>query len=317
MASPTTSGTKRRCSASFHLEAPAPKRQCTDPLRLETSDSADLRKLDTESDAPTTTCWLDVEEDAPTTNDGGQCARIEEVSDNGDLAIVGRGKMTCLPDQTLGIVAEEARGAHSSVLSPVFDSKQDAVQNANHCLPNGTFELQASSTAKIDHPWKIGNTYSHVQVLGKARVHMGDSYTVNNHYSGSVTAEEGHTLGRIEINEELVMTFSAVVVLARTFLQTCTGLLVLLQFVMSIDRLPKRISIQLAFFEDALGRPQEIDLLYTVSWSVFQQRLENDFRGTPGSRRVHSMKGSSALVRASTSQDLKHGHGMPPRASSQ
>jgi hypothetical protein len=289
METPNKSGAERRCSASFHLEND--KRRRTAPFRPETSDSADLRKLDTEGHAPTTTCCFDVEGDTLTASDGGRCARFEDVTNNEDHAIVGSGEMSRPPDETSGVKSDESsRDAHthSSALSP--GSKQDAIQNAIHCLPEGTFELQASSTANIDRPWKNGNMYSHIQVQEEARVHLGDSYTVNNHYSGSITAAERHTVARVEVTEEFLMTLSAFIVLVRTLLQTTTGLFLLLQAAMSAHGLAKQISDETAMFEDALGRFQKIDLRFVDNWLVFRRRLECDFQGTPGSRRILKMK---------------------------
>lgn len=86
------------------------------------------------------------------------------------------------------------------------------------------------------------------------------------------------------------MTISAAVGLVRAFLQTTTGLLVLLQVTMSAYRLPKQISDELAVFEDALGRFQRIDLRFIDNWLVFRRRLECDFQGTPGSQRILNME---------------------------
>lgn len=291
MKTPTTSGTKRRRSASFHPETN--KRRCTAPLRLETSDSEDMRKLNTERQAPTTICWVDVEEDTLTTSDDGQRARLEDVTDREDHSIVGGGEMSRLPDKPSGVKSNQgSRKAHthSSALSPVFGPTPDAVQKAGHCLPDGTFELQATSTAKIDRPWKIGNTYSHVQVLEEARVHLGDSYTVNNHYSGSIAAAEGHVVARFEVTKEFLMTLSAFIVLVRTLLQTTTGVFLLLQATMSARQLAKQIGDETAVFEDALGRCQRIDLRFLDNWSAFRRRLECDFQATPGSRRILKLK---------------------------
>jgi hypothetical protein len=224
-------------------------------------------------------------------SDGGQCAWFEDVSDNEDLALVADGGTTCPPEGTSATESDEApRGAHthSSALSPVFGPNPHAVQTAGHFLPDGTFELQASSTAKIDRPWKMGNTYSHVQVLEEARVHLGDSYTVNNHYSGPTTTGEEHILTRIKATEESLKTLPDITALVKVLLQTNAGLLVLLQIILS--SLPKHISDELAVFEDALGRFQRIDLRFLDNWPAFQRRLECDFHDTPGSRRILGMK---------------------------
>ena len=77
----------------------------------------------------------------------------------------------------------------SSVVSPVFGSKQDAVQKAGNCLPDVSFELQASGTTKFDRPWKSGNIYSQVQVSNEARVHLGDAVTINNYYGDPTKAK--------------------------------------------------------------------------------------------------------------------------------
>ena len=137
---PATGGTKRRCTATFQLE---------------TSDSADLTKFDTESQAPTTACRYDVEVDALMKSDGGQGAQFEDVLDSEDLALFACDGTTCPPEGTSAIKSDQApRGAHthSNTLCPVFGPNPDAVQRSEHCLPDGTFELQASSTAKIDRP---------------------------------------------------------------------------------------------------------------------------------------------------------------------
>ena len=47
---------------------------------------------------------------------------------------------------------------------------------------------------------------------------------------------------------------------------------------------------QIAIFEDALGEHHNIDLMFINNWSAFRESLERDFRGTPGSRRIFSMK---------------------------
>jgi hypothetical protein len=187
---------------------------------------------------------------------------------------------------------EDTGGAHTQLSgsSPACGSKQYEVQRSDRCLPNVSLELQASDSAQFDHPWKSGNIYSRVQVSNEARVHLGDSITVNNHYSGSPAAKREHMVARIEVTEEFLMTLLAAITLIKEMMQTATGLLVLVQVTLSAYRLPKQIGDELAIFEDALGRFQRIDLRFLDNWPAFQQRLESDFQGTPGSRRILAMR---------------------------
>jgi hypothetical protein len=133
--------------------------------------------------------------------------------------------------------------------------------------------------------------YSHVQVSNDARLHLGDSITINNNYHGdSKEADEEVHFARVEITHEFLMTLSAAVGLVRALLQTTTGFLILLQFAMSACQLPKQISDELAVFEDALGNFQRINLKILDSWPEFQRRLEFDFKHRPGSRRILEMR---------------------------
>jgi len=170
-------------------------------------------------------------------------------------------------------------------MCPKSHTKQATVQATADCSPEVNFELQANSTVRIG-----GNIYSHVRVSSDARLHLGDSITINNYHRDPKEDEEEHIVVRVEIVQEFLMTLSAAVGLVRALLQTTTGLFLLLQFTMSVYRLPKQMNDQLVTFEDALGRFQRIDLLFIKDWPAFKQRLESDFHGFSGSRRILEMK---------------------------
>jgi len=183
---------------------------------------------------------------------------------------------------------DEIRDTHtqSKAMCPKSHPKQaTAAQATADCSPDVNFELQANSTVRIG-----GNMYSHVRVSNDARLHLGDSITINNYHRDPKEDDEEHIVVRVEIVQEFLMTLSAAVGLVRALLQTTTGLFLLLHFTMSACRLPKQMNDQLVTFEDALGRFQRIDLLFIKDWPAFTQRLESDFHGTSGSRRILEMK---------------------------
>jgi len=181
----------------------------------------------------------------------------------------------------------DTRDTHtqSKAMCPKSHLKQATVQATADCSPDVNFELQANSTVRIG-----GNMYSHVRVSNDARLHLGDSITINNYHRDPKEDEEEHIVVRVEIVQEFLMTLSAAVGLVRALLQTTTGLFLLLQFTMSAYRLPKQLNDQLVTFEDALGRFQRIDILFIKDWPAFKQRLQSDFHGTSGSRRIIEMK---------------------------
>jgi hypothetical protein len=179
---------------------------------------------------------------------------------------------------------KEAR-TQSSAMCPTSPPKQATVQETVDCSPNVSFELQANSTVRIG-----GNMYSHVQVSNDARLHLGDSITINNFHPDSRKTKMKSMVARIEVTEECLTTLLAAFALLKEMLQTATGLLVLLQVTMSAYRLTKQIKDELVTFEDALGRFQRIDLLFIRDWPAFKQRLQSDFHGTSGSRRILKMR---------------------------
>jgi hypothetical protein len=215
-------------------------------------------------------------------------ARFEDVTDKPeDLSTAGHDN-DGLPDDGSGSESDdETRDAHtqSSAICPTSRSKQATVHETADYSPDVSFELQASSTVKIG-----GNMYSHVRVSNDARLHLGDSITINNYNRDSKEADEEHIVARVEITQEFLMTLSAAVGLVRALLQTTTGLFLLLQVTMSAYRLTKQVNDELVTFEDALGRFQRIDLLFIKDWPEFTQRLKSDFHGTSGSRRILEMK---------------------------
>jgi len=210
-----------------------------------------------------------------------------------DLSVGGHGDSDNFLDEGLGRELNHdgttSTRARPSAIFRVSRSKHATSEEIGECLPEASFELQTSDTAGLDRPWKSKNVYSRVRVSNDARVHLGDSITVNNHYCTSSTEKEEHTVARIEVTEEFLMTLLAAFTLVKELLKTATGLLVLLQVTMSGYRLPKQIGEQLAVFEDALGRFERIDLRFLDSWLAFQQRLESNFQQRPGSRRVLNM----------------------------
>jgi hypothetical protein len=215
-------------------------------------------------------------------------ARFGDVTDEPeDLSTAGHDN-DGLPDDGSGSESDdETRDAHtqSSAICPTSRSKQATVHETADYSPDVSFELQASSTVKIG-----GNMYSHVRVSNDARLHLGDSITINNYNRDSKEADEEHIVARVEITQEFLMTLSAAVGLVRALLQTTTGLFLLLQVTMSAYRLTKQVNDELVTFEDALGRFQRIDLLFIRDWRAFTKRLESDFHGTSGSRRILEMR---------------------------
>lgn len=224
-------------------------------------------------------------------SDEDRVVRFEDGSDGSeDLSAARHGDSNDSFDEGSGPESgDETRGvcAHSSLTSR---SKHATVQEVGHYLPDVTFEMQANRTAGSGRPWKSGNTYSRVRVSNEARVQLGDSITVNNHYSVPNKAGGEPIIARVELTEESLKTLLAAISLVKTLLQTATGLLVLLQATMSAYRLPKQIDDELAFFEDALGRFQRIDLRFLDNWPAFRRRLACDFQETPGSRRILEMR---------------------------
>jgi hypothetical protein len=222
------------------------------------------------------------------TSDKDRRVRFEDVTDEPeDLSTAGHDKGDP-PSECPGSESnDETRDAHtqSSAICQRSRSKQATVHGTAQCSPDVSFELQANSTVKIG-----GNMYSHVRVSDDARLHLGDSITINNYNRDSKEADEEHIVARVEITQEFLMTLSAAVGLVRALLQTTTGLFLLLQVTMSAYRLPKQINDELVTFEDALGRFQRIDLLFIKDLPEFTQRLKSDFHGTSGSRRILEMK---------------------------
>jgi hypothetical protein len=222
-------------------------------------------------------------------SDEDRRVRFEDVTDEPeDLSTAEHDINDSPPDEGTGSESDdEASDAHthSSAICPTSHSKQATIHEAADCSPDVSLKLQANSTVKIG-----GNMYSHVRVSNDARLHLGDSITINNYHRDSRDANEEHVVARIEITQEFLMTLSAAVGLVRALLQTTTGLFLLLQVAMSAYRLPKQISDELAVFEDALGIFQRIDLRFLDSWPRFRMRLESDFHETPGSRRILRME---------------------------
>jgi hypothetical protein len=215
--------------------------------------------------------------------------RFEDASNEPeDLSTTAGHDNDGLPDEDSGSDSgDETRGAHtqSSAMCSAPLSKQATVQETGDCSPDVILELQANSTVRIG-----GNMYSHVQVSNDARLHLGDSITINNFHPDSRKTKMKSMVARIEITEECLTTLLAAFTLLKEMMQTATGLLLLLQVTMSAYRLTKQIGEELAVFEDALGRFQRIDLRFLDSWPAFRRRLECDFHGTPGSRRIIGMK---------------------------
>jgi len=215
-------------------------------------------------------------------------AYFEDVKDElGDLSTTGLDKNDPPGEGSGSESGDETRDAHtqSKAMCPKSHPKQATAQATADCSPDVNFELQANSTVRIG-----GKMYSHVRVSNDARLHLGDSITINNYHRDPKEDEEEHIVVRVEIVQEFLMTLSAAVGLVRALLQTTTGLFLLLHFTMSAYRLPKQLNDQLVTFEDALGRFQRIDLLFLDNWPAFRQRLECDFQGNPGSRRVLEMR---------------------------
>jgi hypothetical protein len=221
-------------------------------------------------------------------SDQDRRVRFEDVSDEPeDSSTIGHNNDDP-PDEGSGSESgDEKRGAHtqSSAMCPTSPPKQATVQETVDCSPNVSFELQANSTVRIG-----GNMYSHVQVSNDARLHLGDSITINNFHPDSRKTKMKSMVARIEVTEECLTTLLAAFALLKEMLQTATGLLVLLQVTMSAYRLTKQIKDELVTFEDALGRFQRIDLLFIRDWPAFKQRLQSDFHGTSGSRRILKMR---------------------------
>jgi hypothetical protein len=221
-------------------------------------------------------------------SDQDRRVRFEDVSDEPEDSSTTGHNNDGPPDEGSGSESgDEKRGAHtqSSAMCPTSPPKQATVQETDDCSPNVSLELQANSTVRIG-----GNMYSHVQVSNDARLHLGDSITVNNFHPDSRKTKMKSMVARIEVTEECLTTLLAAFVLLKEMLQTATGFLVLLQVTMSAYRLTKQIKDELVTFEDALGRFQRIDLLFINDWPAFKQRLESDFHGTPGSRRILEMR---------------------------
>jgi hypothetical protein len=221
-------------------------------------------------------------------SDQDRRVRFQDVTDEPeDLSTAGHDDNNVPPDEGPGAESDdETRDAHtqSSAICPTSRSKQATVHGTAQCSPDVSFDLQANSTVRAG-----GNMYSHVRVSNDARLHLGDSITINNYHRDSKEVDAEHVVARVEITQEFLMTLSAAVGLVRALLQTTTGLFVLLQVVMSGYRLPKQIGDKMAVFEDALGRCQRIDLLFINDWPAFKQRLECDFQAKPGSRRILTM----------------------------
>ena len=217
-------------------------------------------------------------------SDEDRRVRFEDVTDEPeDLSTTGLDNNDP-PDEDSGSESgDETRDTHTQLKA--MCPKSHPKQATADCSPDVNFELQANSTVSIG-----GNMYSHVRVSNDARLHLGDSITINNYHCDPKEDEEEHIVVRVEIVQEFLMTLSAAVGLVRALLQTTTGLFLLLQFTMSAYRLPKQMNDQLVTFEDALGRFQRIDLLFIKDWPAFKQRLQSDFHGTSGSRRILEMK---------------------------
>jgi hypothetical protein len=223
----------------------------------------------------------------PTSNQDRR-VRFEDVSDEPeDLSTAGHDNDGPPDEDSENESVDKTRGAHtqSSAMCSASHSKQAIAQETGDCSSDVTLELQANSTVRIG-----GNMYSHVQVSNDARLHLGDSITINNFHPDSRKTKMKSMVARVEITEECLTTLLAAFTLLKEMMQTATGLLVLLQVTMSAYRLTKQINDELVTFEDALGRFQRIDLRFLDSWPAFRRRLECDFHGIPGFRRIIKMK---------------------------
>jgi hypothetical protein len=224
------------------------------------------------------------------TSDEDLRVRLKDVTDEAEDLSAARHGNDNPPDESSGSEPDDEAGdAHTqssaNTICPTSRSDQPTAKDLANCSRDVSFELQASSPAKIG-----GNIYSHVRVSNDARLHLGDSITINNYHRDPKEVGEQHIVARVEITQEFIMTLSAAVGLVRALLQTTTGLFLVLQVVMSGYRLPKQINDELVTFEDALGRFQRIDLRFLDSWPAFRRRLECDFQEHPGSRRILEMR---------------------------